>query len=579
MSDESDSGRTAALRTPGPSAVVRHRQNSCRGGSTHRDHRDGPLLLEEEEAGSRLRSLTLLNNQPAAHRQASTISSPSKLRYYPHRGSSFYEAFCIPKLFSLSFLMVMTFAVASICSFLINTATFLYLSPIPSPASSSDFPLRGIVARREITFKSRYGYVPRVLLLLDDERQRSWRDYFPVSVLSGRRRRVVAPEYPPATDSAPQRLYEDGYDEGCIPKAQWQTASFPNCNSVHEISLLGAAERRNGTSGYDDAVQEQQLSVLGEGWFRTTWMLESPQGNNVTETTVLKTLRLERDFTHEFYELHRRDAVAMERLTSSKYVVDVYGYCGQSAINEIATFPYVGIKDLEKFDRRLRGMYDRRVTLLKLQIAASIAQGVSDMHSIDEPELGPTLVHYDLNPRNIALFLHGKPKINDFNIAEFLRYDPETNRTCGFPNRMHQPWWRAPEEVSLTEQVALDEKVDIYSLGSILFHILTTHSPRGKMKPELMEGVRDDVVRGVRPVLPEPFASDTSPAVTAFRDAMDRCFEMDPAKRASAQEVLEILLDALENEVMSDEKLKKIALNNSTGSSSDDGSNTTTSRR
>lgn len=46
--------------------------------------------------------------------------------------------------------------------------------------------------------------------------------------------------------------------------------------------------------------------------------------------------RLERDFLPEYYELHRRDAVAMERLTSSPYVMDVFGYCGQSALTELA---------------------------------------------------------------------------------------------------------------------------------------------------------------------------------------------------------------------------------------------------
>ena len=46
--------------------------------------------------------------------------------------------------------------------------------------------------------------------------------------------------------------------------------------------------------------------------------------------------RLSRDFLPEYYELHRRDAVSMERLSSSPYVMDVFGYCGQSAVTELA---------------------------------------------------------------------------------------------------------------------------------------------------------------------------------------------------------------------------------------------------
>jgi serine/threonine protein kinase len=330
----------------------------------------------------------------------------------------------------------------------------------------------------------------------------------------------------------------------CIPKAAWQTASFINCNAFHEIDLPRSSMEYDDSDGTTTSPHhtEEQLVALGEGWFRTAWKLDA---HNQT-TVVLKTLRIAREFLPEYYELHRRDAVAMERLTWSAFVVDVFGFCGNSAINEIADFPYPDVKDLEHFDRKMR--YREKVPQvqrIKLQIAASIAQGIADIHSIDGLEQGATMVHYDLNPRNIAMFRRGRPKINDFNIAEFLRYNPETNETCGFPNRMKQPWWRAPEEVNLTANVEINEKVDMYSLGAILFHILTTHSPRGKMKLELMEGIRDDVVRGVAPVLPAPFDSMTDTITMAFKKAMDRCFVVDPKKRASADEIVGILFEAL----------------------------------
>ncbi|GKY91588.1 hypothetical protein MPSEU_000130700 [Mayamaea pseudoterrestris] len=325
------------------------------------------------------------------------------------------------------------------------------------------------------------------------------------------------------------------YLDRCLPKADWQTASFINCNAFHELNMAHSSleNRRRG--------EEEQLSVLGEGWFRTAWRLYARN-----QTTVLKTLRIERDFLPEYYELHRRDAVAMERLTWSPFVVNVFGYCGNSAINEIADFPYRDVNDLEHFDRKMR--YRERhpqIQRIKLQLAASIAQGVADIHSIDGPEVGVSMVHYDLNPRNIAIFAQGRPKINDFNIAEFLRYDPVNNRTCGFPNRMRQPWWRAPEEVNLTANVEVNEKTDIYSLGAILFHILTTHSPRGKMKKEMMEDVRADVVRGVAPVLPPPFDNMTDSVTMAFKKAMDRCFVVDHKERATADEIVDILFQAL----------------------------------
>ena len=94
----------------------------------------------------------------------------------------------------------------------------------------------------------------------------------------------------------------------------------------------------------------------------------------------------------------------------------------------------------------------------------------------------------------------------------------------------------------------LNEKVDVYALGSILFHILTTHSPRGKMKRERMEEVRTDVRKGIAPTIPEEFrkGAKSNRAVRAFVEAMDLCFVENPDDRASASEIADILYKALE---------------------------------
>lgn len=326
-------------------------------------------------------------------------------------------------------------------------------------------------------------------------------------------------------------------DDGCVPAADWQTKSFPNCNIVHEFDLRSAGTNVGTKQNQVDF--EETLSFLGQGWFRHAWKLQLASN----ESIVLKTLRLERDFLAEYYELHRRDALAMERLTHSAFVMNVYGYCGQSALNELADFPH-GLNSLEKFDRNLRGYDGPEILLLKLQVASSIALGVAHLHEIDSDNVA-TMVHYDLNPRNVAIVKSGIPKLNDFNIAEFLRINPETNKTCGFPSRLHEPWWRAPEEVEIGANNTLDEKVDVYALGNLLFHILTTTSPRGKMKIERMEETRQVVLKGVPPILPHEYDKSKDKVIKAFRKAMDMCFEVNSMKRGSARQVAVILMQAL----------------------------------
>jgi hypothetical protein len=117
------------------------------------------------------------------------------------------------------------------------------------------------------------------------------------------------------TDSMSTHL-RDSNDDTCLPMAKWMTASFVNCNSMHEIDLMGSVAQHDQTD----------LVLLGEGWFRSTWKYSVHNDLSPSSTVVVKTLRIEREFLEEYFELHRRDAVAMERLTFSPFVMDVYGY-------------------------------------------------------------------------------------------------------------------------------------------------------------------------------------------------------------------------------------------------------------
>jgi hypothetical protein len=453
----------------------------------------------------------------------------------------------------------------------------------------------------------------------------------------------------------PTSSHQKDKDDACVPMASWQTLSFPSCNLFHEIDLthvpnnfhsttssssssfvLNATTTATSSSIHNHHYNQDALYILGQGWFRITWQYDSYRRNDnsniwTMESVVLKTLRLDRDFSAEFYELHRRDALAMERLTFSPYVMNVHGYCGQSALNELANFNVGGMTRLEELSRRLRNQpHTPQVYLTKLTLAYQLAMALYHVHTLpqqrpprqqplllsldDEDEDGdkqqqqqlPFMVHYDVNPRNVALVRGGRAKLNDFNTCELLRWNPQTKTTCGFRGRFHEPWWRAPEEMPLlvvnndttqsnTQKVVedrgttkattkiLDEKVDIYAMGNILYHILTTHSPHGKMKASRLVAMQEMVVQGHRPPLPvfyqlqqqrlddntstttttllvSPQDADynyqqychnfnaTAPqevAIVAFLQAMDGCYPMDPAKRMTARQVALIFRRAI----------------------------------
>ena len=346
------------------------------------------------------------------------------------------------------------------------------------------------------------------------------------------------------------RIVDDDHDDEpkkCIPQAKWQTDNFLNCNRIHELDVVGSV------------AVGHTLEFLGQGWFRSAWKFQPYKDERAV---VLKMLRVERDFVDEYFELHRRDAVAMERLTWSPYVMDIYGFCGQSALNELADFK-TNLNALEQLDRAMRNFKpknekDDRINIMKLRLATMVATGLSHVHSVDPPSKASIssstqtakIAHYDFNPRNIAVVEGGMPKLNDFNVAEFLFKSTDNNNTlCGFPSRLHEPWWRAPEEMYIPEKGEplrnITEKVDVYALGGVLYHILTTHSPRGKMKKERMDEVREQVAQGQRPTLSDEYESSSSKAVIAFRKAMDLCFVVDPEQRGTSEQVATILRETL----------------------------------
>ena len=252
-------------------------------------------------------------------------------------------------------------------------------------------------------------------------------------------------------------------------------------------------------------------------------------------------LRYEHNFEDNFEEHDRIDAVALERLTSSRHVINIYGFCGHSVISEYADGPRLGtLADKSK-----------KIPLKRLEIARDIATGLADVHGIDGDDQ-PSFVHLDINPANVVVV--GKTlKLNDFNIGIPLKKNKKTGKTCGFPAQYPNPQWRSPEESR--EQDDLTEKVDVFSLGHIFFRLICGHEPWNKLEPggrPEKEEVLEKVKKGTLPFIPEEILKSEDQEIQIIRDAMLKCYTADPDERPSARAIATELQSAYKK--LSDEK-------------------------
>ena len=91
------------------------------------------------------------------------------------------------------------------------------------------------------------------------------------------------------------------------------------------------------------------------------------------------------------------------------------------------------------------------------------------------------LVHRDIKPENVLLDKKGRVKIADFGLARLVGLTPTYLTLTGTHEVMGTLLYMAPEQMKRTHTV--DHRADIYSLGVVLYEMLTGELPLGRFAP------------------------------------------------------------------------------------------------
>jgi ABC-type sugar transport system substrate-binding protein/tRNA A-37 threonylcarbamoyl transferase component Bud32 len=164
---------------------------------------------------------------------------------------------------------------------------------------------------------------------------------------------------------------------------------------------------------------------------------------------------------------------------------------------------------------------------LPLERAAELfnqfAQGLAYAHS-------KGVIHRDLKPSNIMLDDAGNAYLTDFGLAKLVSGDLELTKTG---NIVGTPAYMSPEQL---RGERLDQRSDVYSLGVILYHMLTGEAPFQTSDTDLVSIIYKHLEK--QPLPPSKVNQNIPPTVEAVvlkalsKKAEDRFQTVDEMSRA-----------------------------------------------
>jgi serine/threonine protein kinase len=271
------------------------------------------------------------------------------------------------------------------------------------------------------------------------------------------------------------------------------------------------------TRGATFAGRYEIIEELGQGGMGKVYRVED---NKIKAEIALKLIRPDISVDKKTIERFGNE-LKTTRMISQRHVCRMFDI-GEDKGTYFITMEYVPGEDLKSLIR----MSKRLEVGTAISIARQVCDGLAEAQRFG-------VVHRDLKPSNIMIDKDENARIMDFGIARSL----QAKGITGTGVIIGTPEYMSPEQA---ETMAMDQRSDIYSLGVILYEMVTGSVPfEGDTALSIVMKHRTEEPkdpRKVNPLVPESFGR-----------LILKCLEKKPERRYdSVQEIARELDIALE---------------------------------
>ncbi len=292
--------------------------------------------------------------------------------------------------------------------------------------------------------------------------------------------------------------------------------------AVTETLLAPIRELDTGTTL---AGRYQVIEELGHGGMGRVYKVFD---TDIKEKIALKILRPEIALDRNTVERFSNE-LKLARKISHRNVCRMFDL-GKSEGTTFITMEFVPGEDLKKLIRKSGQLGAGRA----VSIAKQVCEGLAEAHHLG-------VVHRDLKPQNIMVDEDGNARIMDFGIARSLGGKGIT----GAGVMIGTPEYMSPEQVEGKE---IDQRSDIYSLGIILYEMVTGHVPF-EGDSAFTIGVKH---KSERPRNPRELNAHIPEGLSRL---ILRCLEKDKGNRYQTAEELRTDLEKVEQGLPTTERL------------------------